>query len=352
MSTPPSSDPATISSGPTENPDDASDRPVDGADSRDDAPGPAMDPQLTTIQPGGGVVMTIELAWGKWRRWYLRTFRKSYVRRMESTRQGDRGPIPLDPVDPRDLKYFCNQATYWWAVGDDPFAWRDSLPFVRAGLAELVLIGGGFFILAFLAGWFWWPLAIPLLVLAGLVIWFFRDPSREIPGAAGTIVSPADGKLVQIERLEDAELGPCVQFGIFLSIFNVHANRSSLPGRVVAVRYRPGKFLNALRPESAQENENLDVILVETESIAAERPRKYKIRQITGQFARRIVCWVRPGDVLERGEMFGMIKLGSRTELLVPDDESLEITVKIGDKVRAGSTTLGCYRPRLGNHSS
>lgn len=309
---------------------------------------PFMDPALTTIQPGGGIVMSIELAWGKLRRAYLRRFRRGFVQQMEITRQGTRGTIPFVPVDPRDLKYYRNQDTHWWAEADDPFRWRDALPFVRAGLAELVLIGGGFLVLAVIAGTFWWPLALPMLVLAGLVAWFFRNPTREIPDKIGTIVSPADGKLVQIDRIEDPELGACVQFGIFLSIFNVHANRTSLPGRVVAVRYRPGKFLNALRPESAQENENLDVILADTESAQ----RMYRIRQITGQFARRIVCWVRPGDALSRGEMFGMIKLGSRTELVIPDCESLEIVAKVGDKICAGSSILGRYRHRMGQHAS
>ena len=330
MTTPPSSDSAAAV-----NPE------TDSAQLRSDseAADQAMDPALTTIQPGGGVVMSIELGWGRIRRWYLRTFRKGFVKRMAATRQGDRGPIEFDPVDPRDIKYYRNQPTHWWETSDDPFTWRDSLPFMRVGLAELVLIGGGFFDLAVLAGLYHWLLALPFLVLCGLVVWFFRNPSRTIPDQHGTVVSPADGKLVQIDRVEDPELGSCVQFGIFLSIFNVHANRSSLPGRVVAVRYKKGKFLNALRPESAQENENLDVILVDTES----PDRKYRIRQITGQFARRIVCWVRPGDVLTRGEMFGMIKLGSRTELVIPDSESLEITAKIGEKVCAGSTTLGRY---------
>ncbi len=244
---------------------------------------PSMDPALTTIQPGGGVVMSIELAWGSLRRSYLNRFRRGFVERMEITRQGTRGTIPFVPVDPRDIKYYRNQDTHWWAEADDPFAWRDSLPFVRAGLAELVLIAGGFLLLALLAGWFWWPLAVPLLVLSGLVVWFFRNPTREIPSDTGTIVSPADGKLVQIDRIEDPELGACVQFGIFLSIFNVHANRASLPGRVVAVRYKPGKFLNALRPESAQLNENLDLILADTES----PERMFRIRQITGQFAQQ-----------------------------------------------------------------
>ncbi|TWU40529.1 phosphatidylserine decarboxylase family protein [Novipirellula artificiosorum] len=300
----------------------------------------AMDPAVTTIQPGGGVVMRIELAWGRLRRSYLRKFRSGYVARMQKTRQGHQGPLPFDPVDSRDTKYYRNQDTYWWADADDPFQWRDALPFVRVGLAELILIGGAFLVFAVLMGLIWWPLSLPMLVVAGLVVWFFRNPRREIPSAPGTVVSPADGKLVQIESIEDSELGSCIQVGIFLSIFNVHANRVSLAGRVTSVRYRPGKFLNALRPESARENENLDVTLEDTEAPG----RRYRIRQITGQFARRIVCWVRPGDVLARGEMYGMIKLGSRTELVLPDDGSLEITAKLGEKVKAGSSVLGQYR--------
>ncbi len=300
----------------------------------------AMDPAVKTIQPGGGVVMSIELAWGKVRRRLLRTFRPGYVRRMLATRRGDRGDLPLDPVDPRDLKYYRNQETYYWDEADDPFRWRDSLPFVRAGLAELLLIGGGCLLLAAAVGYLWWPLSLAPLTVAGLVIWFFRNPTRIAPPVAAAVVSPADGKLVQIERLEDPDLGKCVQIGIFLSIFNVHANRASLPGQVVAIRYRPGKFLNALRPESAKENENLDVV-IESDELSG---RRYRIRQITGQFARRIVCWSRPGQQLQRGEMFGMIKLGSRTELVIPDHPDLELKAQIGDKVLAGTTILAQYQ--------
>lgn len=298
-----------------------------------------MDPAVTTIQPGGGLVMSIELAWGKLRRRLLLAVRPGYVQRMRDKRQGDRGPLPFDPIDPRDVKYYQNQPTYHWNRQDDPFAWRDRLPFVRAGLAELILVAGSLLWLAGLLAWWWWPLAAAPLVVAGLVVWFFRNPHRQIPVAAGAVVSPADGKIVQIDRIDDPELGPSVQIGIFLSIFNVHANRAALPGQVVAIRYRPGRFLNALRPESAQENENLDLV-VESEELAR---RKYRIRQITGQFARRIVCWVKPGDPLGRGEMYGMIKLGSRTELVIPDDPQLQIHATIGDKVAAGSTLLAEY---------
>lgn len=310
--------------------------------------GDAMDRRLTSIQPGGGVVMTLELAWGELRRRMLRKFRPGYVARMRSSRQGERGTLPFDPVDPRDLKYFRNQRTHWWADEDDPHRWRDALPFVRAGLAELVVLGGAAVAAAGLLGSLWWPLAIPPLVVAGLIVWFFRDPPRSIPSAPGAVVSPADGKLVAIERIDDPDIGPAVRIGIFLSIFNVHANRAATAGRVVRVDYRPGKMLNALRPESARENERLDVLLQAVEPEVPGRsdggPGLVRVRQITGQFARRIVCWVRPGDELARGEMYGMIKLGSRTELVIPADDRLETVGRIGQKVRAGSTVLMRYR--------
>jgi phosphatidylserine decarboxylase len=284
--------------------------------------------------------MSIELAFGYARRWFLRAFKPHYVQRMRGLRQGSRGSLPFDPVDQRDVKFYRNQDTYWWPESDDDFRWRDSLPFARAGLAELLLIGGGFLALSVALFLVWWPLGIPPLVVFALVVWFFRNPMREIPTGHGVVVSPADGKIVEIIEIDDPDIGPAIRFGIFLSIFNVHINRAAMGGTVIAVRYRPGKFLNALRPESAKENENLDVILSNP-----DMPGKlFRIRQITGQFARRIVCWVRPGDVLSRGEQFGMIKLGSRTELVVPRDPRLEIEVTLGDKVSAGSTRLAHYR--------
>ncbi len=298
-----------------------------------------MDPQIRNIQPGGGPVMQMELAWGRLRRWGLRLFRPGYVAKMKQRRRGKAGGIPFEPVDPRDVKYYRNQATYCWSPEDDAFAWRDRLPFVRAGLAELLLIGGGFAGLTALAVWLWWPAALPPAVVCGLVVWFFRDPRRDIPTGPGEIVSPADGKVVQIETLDDPDIGSAVQIGIFLSIFNVHANRASEAGRVIGIRYRPGKFLNALRPESARENERLELLL----ETANSSRRFIKIHQITGQFARRIVCWVRPGDELKRGEMFGMIKLGSRTELLIPASPDLKVLCQLGDKVAAGSSLLAMY---------
>ncbi|MEM6979085.1 MAG: phosphatidylserine decarboxylase [Planctomycetota bacterium] len=299
----------------------------------------AMDPQLRTIQPGGGVVMSMELAWGRCRRRLLRRLRPGYVSRMHDRRLGQRNQLPIDPVDSRDMKFYRNQDSYFWADADDRFLWRDALPFMRVGLAELIVLGGGSLLLAVVMGLIWWPLALPGLVIAILVAWFFRNPKRTVPDEVGTVVAPADGKLVEIAEVEDDELGACWRFGIFLSIFNVHANRASLPGRVTAVKYRPGKMLNALRPESARENEHLDVYLAADDLDG----RTIRIRQITGAFARRIVCWARVGDAFNRGEMYGMIKLGSRTELLIPRSDDLTIVAGLGDKVAAGSTVFAKY---------
>ncbi|MFG0333505.1 MAG: phosphatidylserine decarboxylase family protein [Maioricimonas sp. JB049] len=313
------------------------------------------DPQLTTIQPGGGFVMRMELAWGYVRRWYLRTFRKSYVTRMQQLRKGEENPCPHEVLDPRDLKYYRNQGGFYWEPQDDPFAWRDRIPFARAGLAELLFFATMTFVPAALIAWqtaarnisepwstVWWIVVAALLIAGGLIVWFFRDPDRRVPDEDGVVVSPADGKVVQVERVGDNEFmdGPAVQIGIFLSIFNVHMNRVPIRSRMIQLVYRPGKFLNALLPRSAQENEQLEVRLQET----APSRRRIIVRQIAGAIARRIVCWSKPGDELGTGERFGMIKLGSRTELLIPDEPGLEIVVKPGDRVHAGSTVMARYR--------
>ena len=136
--------------------------------------------------------------------------------------------------------------------------------------------------------------------MLGLIVYFFRDPPRRVPQEPGLLVSPADGKVVEITPLEHDEFvgGPAVRIGIFLSIFNVHLNRSPAAARVIALRYSPGEFLNALRPESALRNENMWIGLEE------ESPphRRMVVRQISGAIARRIVCDLRPGEVARRGD--------------------------------------------------
>ena len=300
-----------------------------------------MDTAIASIQPGGGLCMWLELAWGRWRRWYLKNFRRRYVARMKGLRLGEAGGCPFDPLDPRDVKFYRNQGGYHWASSDDPFAWRDRLPFVRAGLAELLILSGFCFALTAVLTFVYWPVAwIP--AIAGLfVFWFFRDPTRISPTEPGQVVSPADGLVVSIDEIDNDEFigGPAVVIGIFLSVFNVHINRSPASARVIGLSYHPGKFLNALRSASVRENEQLEVRLEEN----AAPHRRMIVRQIAGAIARRIVCWARPGDELARGEQFGMIKLGSRTELVLPRRPELVIEARRGQKVKAGTSLLARY---------
>ena len=301
-----------------------------------------LDSNITSIQPGGGVCMRLELCWGKLRRWYLKTFRRGYVARMERLRSCEPIGCPDEVLDPRDLKFFRNLCGDCWDAADDPFTWRDRLPFARAGLAELLLMSGLPILLAIVAGSFYGPLAIPLVGLAAFFLWFFRDPPRRIPTGTGLIVSPADGKIVAVDRIEHDPFvgGPAIVFGIFLSVFNVHINRVPAKSRVISLTYQPGKFLNALRSISARENERMIVRLE-----GDEKPfRRYIVRQIAGALARRIVCQVRPGDQLAAGDRFGMIKLGSRTELVLPADRNLVIKATLGQKVKAGSSILAVYQ--------
>ncbi len=314
----------------------------------------AMDPRLTSIQPGGGVVIRLEQAWGRLRRWYLKAFRPRFVAAMRESRRGDFNGCPHEVLDPRDLKFYWNQGGYFWPPEDDPFQWRGRLPFVRVGLAELIVMGGVPLVAAAVLLLVVWSVSLStgvaatLIVLAalsalfsGLIAWFFRNPRREIPTGAGVVVSPADGTIVGIEEVANDEfVGRAVCIGIFLSVFNVHINRMPVAARVIGLRYRPGKMLNALRPESARENEQL-AVRIESQTLPY---RRMIVRQITGALARRIVCWLKPGDMLAAGEQFGMIKLGSRTELVLPWEPGLEISITKGQKVAAGSTIVARYR--------
>jgi phosphatidylserine decarboxylase len=192
-----------------------------------------------------------------------------------------------------------------------------------------------------LAGKPWCLLSIVPLILLIWLLSFFRNPPRKIPEDPRAIVSPADGRVVDVTPLAHYEFigGPAVRVGIFLSIFNVHINRSPLAGRVVELHYHPGEFLNAMRPESADRNE---FMWIGFERI--EQPLwRFAVRQISGMLARRIVCALEPGQTVTRGEKFGMIKLGSRTELILPAD-AVEITVQAGDKVRAGSDIIANWK--------
>ena len=309
-------------------------------------PAPLPD-NIRSVQPGGGKCYQIELAWGRLRRWYLRTFRRSYLERMAALRLGDTEGAPHEILDPRDLKYCCNLCTAHWKAEDDPFRWRESLPFARWGLAELQLMGWPLLLLTVvMACWCgpWRWLAVVPGVMFGLIVYFFRDPVRVIPQDADAIVSPADGTIAEITELDHYEFfdGPAVRIGIFLSIFNVHINRAPRHARVVEMNYKPGEFLNAMNPESALRNEYIWIGLEEISQAGDNPERKLAVRAISGLIARRIVCILKPGQEVQRGEKFGMIKLGSRTELILPRD-SVRVEVELGQKVKAGSTIFARY---------
>jgi len=169
------------------------------------------------------------------------------------------------------------------------------------------------------------------LVLAAFFLWFFRDPNRAIPTGPGQIVSPADGKVHDADWIETPQ-GSRLKLSIFLSVFDVHVNRAPSAGTISQVTYRKGLFVNAMRQDSAVMNEqNLIVLDCGTHEIA--------IKQIAGLLARRIVCSVKVGDLVQRGARIGLIKFGSRVDILMP--AATELKVRKGDRVRGGSTVLG-----------
>ena len=297
-----------------------------------------------SVQPGGGVCLQIELAWGRLRRRVLRLFRPGYVRTMQSLRQGECPNCPHDIIDPRDLKFCRNVCGYWFRSEDDRFAWRGRLGLARQGLAEVIcfsLLFAALTALSLLAGGLlhslFFAALIVVLPLWAFVLSFFRDPNRSIPAAPGALVSPADGKVTHIDEVESADFsaGRALRVSIFLSVFNVHVNRSPRRSRVTNVRYFPGEFLDARHGECAVRNEQLWIDLED-----ADTGQPMQVKQISGAIARRIVCWLKPGDRLAAGERFGMIKFGSRTEVLLPTGVGYELKIKVGDMVRGGSTVL------------
>jgi phosphatidylserine decarboxylase len=212
------------------------------------------------------------------------------------------------------------------------------IPLTPHGARELALFGGLLLTLAVL-GYLAHPLvSLPFLVLLVFVFSFFRDPERKPPPGDAAAVAPADGTVTDIEEVDEPHfLGArALRVGIFLSVFNVHVNRAPLDGTVRKVVYRKGRFLDARDPRCRTENE-WNLVGVE----GARGP--FAIRQVTGFIARRIVCPVREGDPLVRGQRMGMIKFGSRTELLVPVGARVKVETAVGAKVKGGETVILRY---------
>jgi phosphatidylserine decarboxylase len=182
-------------------------------------------------------------------------------------------------------------------------------------------------VIAWLAAW---PYAIPVLLLGAFCLWFFRDPERQIPAIPGAVVSPGDGTVTDVS-LVTAGGTPLNRISIFLSVFDVHVNRSPIAGVIREVRYQRGKFLNAMGANSAEENEQ-NIVTVEGEG------RTVIFKQIAGLIARRIVFDRKVGDTVARGERIGLIKFGSRVDVLFDRDAAVQ--VKPGDRVQGGATVL------------
>jgi phosphatidylserine decarboxylase len=179
--------------------------------------------------------------------------------------------------------------------------------------------------------WFWAAGLFGGLFL--FVTWFFRDPERVIPDDPNAIVSPGDGKIVEIVPEKDPLLEEnYTRVSIFLNVFNVHVNRVPIAGKILTTRYNPGKFLNAASHKASLDNEQSAILLNNGHVTIL-------VKQIAGLIARRIVCWAKEGDEYQRGQRYGLIRFGSRMDIFVPEGTNIEVVV--GDKVNGGSSIIG-----------
>jgi phosphatidylserine decarboxylase len=190
---------------------------------------------------------------------------------------------------------------------------------------------------AVLLGWLTRPAwAVLPCLLAAFFLWFFRDPEREIPDNAGAVVSPGDGKVTDVSTVTVGNKQQ-TRISIFLSVFDVHVNRSPIAGVIRDIRYQRGKYLNAMNAISAEQNEQ-NIVTVEGDG------QQVVFKQIAGLLARRIVFYPKIGDRLERGQRVGLIKFGSRVDVLL--DASARMNVKIGDRVKGGSSVVAYVQPQ------
>lgn len=215
----------------------------------------------------------------------------------------------------------------------------DVMVLTRYGLREwlaITIVAGVAAGACAVLGW-WWVIA-PVAILWLAAVSFFRDPIRRVPASlpGQIMLSPADGTVSAVLQLEhhDAIGGPAALIRIFLSVLNVHVNRSPCDGQVVSITHTPGRYLDARTEESARVNESNLVRLITTDG------RTVGVRQVSGKIARRIVCAVKTGDRLARGQRFGMIKFGSTTELILPAQFVARVHVSVGEPVRGGLTQL------------
>jgi phosphatidylserine decarboxylase len=203
-----------------------------------------------------------------------------------------------------------------------PIIAREGWPFIAGALVVAVAVS------LFAPVW-----SVPFWLIAIFILQFFRDPGRPVPRGARDVLSPADGRIVVIENVEDPYLKrPSVKISVFMNVFNVHSNRSPVDGSIVNAWYNPGSFVNADLDKASLENERNALHLRTAGGV------DLTCVQVAGLIARRILCYVKPGDSLARGQRYGFIRFGSRVDVYLPPDSAIKVT--IGDKVSATSTVL------------
>jgi phosphatidylserine decarboxylase len=204
-----------------------------------------------------------------------------------------------------------------------PLIAREGWPYLVGSVVLALAIG-------WLAGWWW---SVPVWLWVVFVLQFFRDPARAVPGDRRTVVAPADGRIVAVEKAEDPYLKrPSTKVSVFMNVFNVHSNRSPVDGEVRQAWYETGRFVNAALDKASVENERNALWL------RADAGQDVTCVQIAGLIARRILCYVKAGDHLNRGDRFGFIRFGSRVDLYLPLEA--RVRVELGQKVIAGSTIV------------
>lgn len=221
----------------------------------------------------------------------------------------------------------------------DEFIWSDppsrwTLPVAKPGYP---LLFGGAFVTAVLALLALTPLALAALAATLCIAGFFRDPDRPIPNRPGMVVSPADGRVIAVERVAASSFcdEDAYKISIFMSVLNVHVNRIPAEGRVYRIRYQPGRFYAADRAVASMRNEH-NAVFLET-----NYGKRLCFVQVAGLIARRIICYVQCDETVRRGQRFGMICFGSRLDVYLPQD--IRLTVSVGDRVRAGTSPLGSF---------
>ncbi|MDD5298646.1 MAG: phosphatidylserine decarboxylase [Rhodocyclaceae bacterium] len=205
-----------------------------------------------------------------------------------------------------------------------PIIAREGWPFLTISVAAALLVT-----------WlFGWSMAAALWIIALFVLQFFRDPARPIPGNAKSVLSPADGRIVAVEKVRDTWLNrDALKVSVFMNVFNVHSNRSPVDGTVTQRWYNPGKFVNADLDKASTENER-NALHIKASANGAD----VTCVQVAGLIARRILCYVEAGTPLTRGQRYGFIRFGSRVDVYLPLDSRVLVT--IGEKVSASSTVL------------